>query len=87
MGNVLSLESVKAVQKIDRTQTPFYLHYPVSFYSDKNNNKHNNVKSLISTSRLTPGLWLNTLKCRTARFIGCGGRLALLLSEYIETLL
>ena len=42
------------------------------------------VKSLISTIRLTPGFWLNPLKWMTAQFTGCGGRLALLLSEYVE---
>ena len=39
------------------------------------------VKSLKSTIRLTPGNWLNPLKCWPARFTGCGGRLAWLLCE------
>ena len=42
------------------------------------------VKSLKSTIRLTPGIWLNPLKCRTAQFTGSGGRLAQLLCEYVE---
>ena len=42
------------------------------------------MKSLELTVRLTPGFCLNPLKCRTAWFTGCDGRLALFLIEYIE---
>ena len=43
------------------------------------------MNSLELTVTLTPGFRLSPLKCRTAWFTGCDGRLALLLSKYIES--
>ena len=81
-----SLKSVRVVQKIElklllictiRCHLILIINY-------NHINEIYDVKSLTSIIRLTPGFWLNPLKCRTARFTGCVGRLALLLSEYVE---
>ena len=90
IGNIHSLESVRLVQKIELKLLLFctiwlllYLHkltigtLILSQWTELNESLNESVL----------GSCLNPLKCLTAWFTSLGGRLALLFSEYIESLL